>query len=93
MNYNSIRLDVEADGYTVCLFEFPYLYVNTGETIEKWVLRKPGEGCNNTHWGDSEFEFCSSVGVTKCPPALAEGGKHSYLTRKQVMMERRAKEI
>ena len=80
MNHNGIRL---ADGYTVCLFESPYLYVNTGEAIEKWVLRKPGKG-------GSEFEFCSSVGVTKCPPALVEGGEHSYLTRKQVMMERRA---
>lgn len=90
MNYNSIRLDVEADGYTVHLFEPPYLYVNTVETIETWVLREPGEGCNNTHWGDSEFEFCSSVSVTQCPPALAAGGQHSPLTRKQVMRERRA---
>lgn len=33
-------------------------------------------------------EFMLGHGVTQCPPALAVGGKHSPLTRKQVMRER-----
>ena len=58
-----VRKDVEADGYTVDRFEPPYLYVNTGGVIEKWIEREPGVGSGNTHWGNREFEFCSSIPV------------------------------
>lgn len=34
-------------------------------------------------------EFMWEKGVKQCPPALAAGGQHSPLTRKQVMLERR----
>ena len=45
------------------------------------------------NYDEAVEKFIQEHGVKVCPPALAEGSKHSYFTRAQVIRERRSFKI
>lgn len=59
-----MSLDLEKDGYKLVDLnqDSGELRIRVGDKVEIWQMRPPGEGCDNTIWGDYPhgFEFCRS---------------------------------